>query len=435
MGILGLLTLSLAYCTTGVYPFTVDAYAGLAAIGLLVTMGDVLKGQREGRILHLLVYSFWMMNSKQSGLLGCFIFWTIFSAILLWQTRATWRITLRKLTIAAGILLGMFLINSASPYLTQWANYGHPLYPCYSSDETEHPIRNIVWDFYDQNDDCKAMGHIGYFVNAYIRPKWASRYYCQTLGQKEFKPRQLTWRNKSSPHSPITKPARTLFLISTLLVLLFGSNIHRLLVGMIWVTLILVPTPMLGYTRYVPWVCALVMFAALTAISMRKGICKAIVLGIMGCLLLPEASIKFQHELRRIDNTYVVQQYLSTYALTEVFYAPAGYMTSEMDLNNGMGSMLEIDRANLELLKRESSFFKNIEIQPLPKNADKKQFHNFSDLEFFVPKGKTKVVKSLAGDVNNCMKGDLFNYPKVANEILFKRLPKLIRYRLGELFE
>lgn len=433
--ILGLLTLSLTYCTSEVYPFTVDAYAGLAAIGLLVTMGDVLRGRHEGRTLHLLVYSFWMMNSKQSGLLGCFIFWVIFSAILLWQTRTTWRITFGKLAIAAGILLGMFLINSASPYFTQWVNYGHPLYPCYSSDEAKSPIRNIVWDFYDQNDDCKAMGHIGYFVNAYINPQWASHYYCKTLDKKEFKPKQRTWRFKTSPHSPITQPVRTLFLISTLFVFLFGSNLKRLLVGMVWITLTLVPTPMLGYLRYVPWGCALVVFASLTAISMRRGFCKVIVLGTMSYLLLQDASAKIQQELRRIDDTYVVKQYLTAYPLKEVFYVPTMYTTVEMALSNGMGDFLKISRSNIELLKRESSFFQNVEIQLLPRNANKKQFYQLYDLSLYVPKGTTKMEKSLRTDVNNCMKGNLFNYPKVANEILFKRLPKLIRSRLEELFE
>ena len=432
-GIAGVLLLSLVYCTAYIYPFTVDAYVGLAAIGLLVTMGMSLTGDCKRHLLPLIVYSFWMMNSKQSGLLGCFLFWVVFSVVLVWKTRREWRALLIRLMGLAGILAGTFLISSASPYLTQWVNYGHPLYPCYTVDEEKAPVHNIVYDFYEQNEDCKAMGHLGYFTNAYVSRGLAKRYYCWKLGQKTFAPRQMTWRNKSSPDSPVTKKTRVLFLLSTLLALLFGCNRLRLLVGMVWLTLFLVPTPMLGYQRYVPWCGSLIVFAVLAIVRSRNGWKKTVALLVLGGWLLPEANNKFQNTLSRVDNTYVYKRYLLKYPPREMFYT-GDLPSNEKSVQNGFRGSLG-KQANLELLKRQEPALSNAALVRLSKDTDKKQLYYFSDLQFYVSREKVKFEKSLASEVSKCRRGNLLNYPRVAKDILFKRLPRLVWYRVRELFE
>ena len=89
----------------------------------------------------------------------------------------------------------------------------------------------------------------------------------------------------------------------------------------------------------------------------------------------------------------------------------------------------------MELLKRQEPALSNAALVRLSKDTDKKQLYYFSDLQFYVSREKVKFEKSWASEVSKCRRGNLLNYPRVAKDILFKRLPRLVWYRVRELFE
>ena len=240
--------------------FLADCVVGLAGIALLCTMTRRLH-REPGILLPLFCMSFWMIVSKQTGILSCFVFWVCFSVALLFREKWTAVPYLAKM---AGALLVAFCIVCASPYLTSWKHYGHPLYPAYTVDEARFPAKDITWDFRVCNDDAKAMGHVGSFFYTYISPAIGRAYYNWKLGKSDFAPNRKPWwqhAGTANPTVPITATMRWQFLIAFALVAILGGR--RLL--FIWcataLALFCFPTAYLGYLRYTPWLAGVQVLA------------------------------------------------------------------------------------------------------------------------------------------------------------------------------
>ncbi len=231
----------------------VDSTVGLAGVGLLCAMTRRLNRER-GTLLPLFCLSFWMMVSKQPGLLSCFVFWACFSVALLFREK--WG-AVPFLTKMSGALLVAFCIVCASPYLSSWKHYGHPLYPAYTGDEARFPAYDITGDFRDCNDDARAMGHVGAFVYSYISPAVGRAYYNWKLGKEDFAPSRNPWNQdvpEDHPTVPMLATTRWQLLLAFALVALVGGKRLRFIWMCMAIALFCFPTVYLGYLRYTPWV-------------------------------------------------------------------------------------------------------------------------------------------------------------------------------------
>lgn len=242
----------------------VDIVVALAGIGLVASMTRFLHGNRCWA--PLLLFSFWMMVAKQSSLLTCFIFWICFSVALLWRNRAAWRVWSLRLTACGALLTGALCWVCASPYLTAWKNYGHPLYPAYTADAVRFPTHDITGDFKDRNEDAQRIGHIGHLLNAYVSPALVRRWYAWRLEKPDFMPYCWVWRQGNRREAgfgaPTTLVDRTIFGGALLLLLAFGGR--RVLSPILFCLagLFCFPTQYIGYLRYVPWLALLPGMAA-----------------------------------------------------------------------------------------------------------------------------------------------------------------------------
>ena len=230
-----------------------DAAVCLGGVGVLAAMARALAGER-GVALPLVCLSFWMMVSKQVGLLACFVFWACFAAVLLW--RARWA-AVPRLAAFGGVLMALFLVVCANPYLTSWRHYGHPLYPMVSADEARFPAHDLTEDFSICNADAQAMGHVGSFVNAYLSPWLAARYYEWRLGRGDFAPNRYVWwqtNPEACEAAPLPAGERWGLLAAFAAVALFGGRRLRFVWVAAAVGLFAFPAVYFGFLRYAPWV-------------------------------------------------------------------------------------------------------------------------------------------------------------------------------------
>lgn len=282
----------------------VDAVVGLSGVGLLATMARVLRGER--RWAPLLFFSFWMMVAKQSSLLTCFVFWVGFALAALWRFRGAWKAWVLRLACWGVLLVGALCWVCATPYLTSWARFGHPLYPAYTADAERFPTHDITGDFHNRNEDARQMGHVGHLFNAYVSPTLARKWYAWRLKKPGFMPACEVWKQGSPRNdgtgAPTTPVERGLFVGSLGILLLFADR--RLLppILLCLAGLFCFPTQYIGYLRYVPWVALLPCLAAgaLCAWLARRvvghrwfplGVCAALIVGGLGkaafCLCIP----------------------------------------------------------------------------------------------------------------------------------------------------
>lgn len=171
--------------------------------------------------------------------------------------------TLGKWICALSAGFGLALAVGFSPYLTNWANHGGPLYPEHSFSKRE-PLPAMTADFDLQNDDAAAMGYCGRLVNAYLSKWLAHRYYAWKLQRHPFRP---------VFHLDQVGGLGTGFRIVmclTLLTLLFTRRctVPWLLAAVV-LTSFLQPTKTMGYVRYVPQLWMLPLLVCFNAITVN----------------------------------------------------------------------------------------------------------------------------------------------------------------------
>ncbi len=294
----------------------VDAVVALAGIGVPISMVAICFGQRAWGML--IVCSIWMMIAKQSSLLTCFVFWSLFSVILLWLRRAEWKKWLLRL-FGIGVLLCIVLCwVCASPYGTSWVHYGHSLYPAYTVDAERYPTVDITADFKDRNADGQAMGHIGSIVNAYISSTLAHKYYAWKLDRPDFNPYCVTWIQASS-HSdgfgaPTTTLNRVIILLSFLFLLAQKRKELRLIAVFMAVGLFIFPSQYIGYLRYVPWITCIGALTGGGIVNMllrRNKYLNGVAFGLSGCLSLYGLGVALFWFAHTIDAKWEVENVLA----------------------------------------------------------------------------------------------------------------------------
>ena len=437
---LGCLFLGLLFILLPNFLIGVDCVIALAAIGLLLTMGLYLKGRGEGQALQLLCYSFWMMNSKQFALLACFIFWCCFAFLMLWRSRGQWRTLLLQGLAIVGVLGATFVVTSVSPYLTQWVNYGHPLYPCYTADEAQYPVRNIVGDFWVQNEDAQAMGHVGLFCNAYVSSTLTQTYYRWTLKQETFRPWSKTWEQtwlssqKKEADSPLTPWIRLGYGVATLLICLWGSRTSRLLMALVWLSCFLVPTPMMGYHRYTIWSSLLLLLAFESMGNIRAVTLKRIGYGLVVGIILSGHYAKLRDYLIASDQAYMLHVNLKRETPRLLLYKPTEEKVRKDEFAWGVGPNTR--KTNLDLLKREVASLKETQLIPFQEGESTDSWCYLPTLDAYIPQGDRTFEDSLFAKNYHFSntKDRFFNYPRIVAEVIGVRMPRLLYYRLQALF-
>ena len=246
-----ILAVPLVYCLLFNSAYVVDLVVQLAAIGLLLSFEEVLSGKKAD-VLSLVVFSFWMMGAKTSGLLHGGFFWTIFLVVVL-ARKLDWR-PFAQVVATVSILLTLVC---ATPYLTSIRHYGHPFYPSYSFDERRFPVRIITEDFITgQNEDAASMGLLGRYVYSFVSPSLARTWYRRWLDKPDFQPYSANnchYPNDGDGTEPTRLGMRVAFWTSMALLLLAGRKSFRLIALMVVLGTAAAPLPLLGYIRYIPW--------------------------------------------------------------------------------------------------------------------------------------------------------------------------------------
>ena len=290
----------------------VDTTVALGAIGLLLSMYYYLKNGRWSW-LYLIIFTFWMAISKQTALLHCCVFWTVFVAINI--LRKDWK-SLRNVSVVGCIAFSLFAVASVSPYFSAYKNFGHPLYPRYSGNEEKYPPKNITADFFVRNEDAAAMGHLGAYINAFVSRNLAHKYYKIKLDKPDFLPISQTWwqsnRNHATEGTPTYLHYRIEFCLALVILLVWGSLGARFVALAVVAGTLAMPTEMIGYTRYTPWalfVCALCIPVAVE--SRRLLAVKYAVFGMALLMLIPSVSKELLDAAIFVDNSYALRRILS----------------------------------------------------------------------------------------------------------------------------
>ena len=235
---------------------------------LLLAACAYRKTGRTGWLSYVFLTPVLGCNLKFTGMicmvLGAAVF-TVPMVLGAWRERK--RAKCRKWFVALVAGFGLAGIVGFSPYLTNWANHGGPLYPEHTFSKTEQ-LPAMTADFDLQNDDAAAMGYMGRLVNAYFSKWLAHRYYEWKLGRKPFSP---------VFHLDQVGGLGTGFRVVMCLTLLTLCFTRRwgtpwLLVAIL-LTTFLQPTKTMGYVRYVPqfWMFPLlVAFNAMTVNGARS---------------------------------------------------------------------------------------------------------------------------------------------------------------------
>lgn len=239
----------------------VDAVVGLAGAGLVATLYSQMRTGRW-HWPRLVAFTFWMAVSKQTALLHCCAFWIVFLAV---KSALKCRDGYLRKTFTTGAICAALAIPvSVSPYVSSFLDFGHPLYPRCTGNEAKHPAVNITADFLDRNADAAAMGHLGAYVNAYVSDRIAKTYYANKLGRPGFMPECRVWDTPGlpphTPGSPTSAGARIVFSAAVLALLAFGGAAERFVAVCALAGTALLPTEMLGYMRYTPWLLSLYVF-------------------------------------------------------------------------------------------------------------------------------------------------------------------------------
>lgn len=423
----------------------VDAAVALGAMGVLAGMGRALGGERPDWVA-LIVHSFWLASAKQMGLFACGLFWVLFALVWLWRERTSWRRALGVLSGVAAALGVLLCLACASPYFSMWRAYGHPFYPKYTADPGKHPVYDITYDFLQQNEDAQAMGHLGAFVNAYVSQTLAQTYYKWNLGRADFAPRASTWNQGGDAGfdsaGPTKRTDRLLLVCAFAFVLLFGGARERFLAASMAIVLLAIPTPMLGYLRYTPWLTPFTVALTLVVIAqLRPTWPRRSLLALLTLLFAPILAQVLLQRLSAIDTAYAAQTTLSLDPPKRAYaYYSGGLRPSDIEAALPKSRLITGDPRrtalyNLRLLCRQEPRLRGTEVLAQTDFSAVWQTYPtfFHNAEFRVDPGTAWPVDSLF--LSNSRLPDrkrrLLNYPSIVTRVLFQRLPSLILWRLA----
>ncbi len=227
-----------------------DLALAFASCGLLFAIQDALRRKRCDW-LALAVWTAWMMNLKLNGVLGAFVFCAVFAATAIWRNRTEWTKWIARFVAFGCVLVALWGLVSWNPLGTSWRAYGHPLYPFATVDAERFPAMDLTWDVKFGNADFLAMGKAGHFAHAYVSPRATVAFYRWYLNRPDFEPFGAWWSWCEFPSDSV----RIALLAAVAILLILPA-------GRIWglsglVLLLSVPSEVIGFTRYQPWLSAL----------------------------------------------------------------------------------------------------------------------------------------------------------------------------------
>lgn len=426
----------------------VESVAFLGAVGLLAGMGTVLRGS-QADWMSLVVHSFWMASAKQVGAYSCVLFWVFFSCIYIWQKKAQVLAAFRRLVGSAALIGSLLCFVGVSPYLTMWVNYGHPLYPVYTVDESAYPAYDIAADFKVCNEDAAVMGHVGSFVNAYVSQTLAHAYYKWILGRPDFAPWRSTWgQSGGGVGGPLTSRwILTALLIPLCLTMIAGRRTERILGVILVIALFLVPTELMGYVRYFQWIGFLTLLAwsALTnrlrAWGGIVGVACQLVF-VVGCaMVLCKTLVALT---RRVDNAYAANRFLDVAPPTQVygFYDGGLPIASaeeryQFGAESVAGHPVKTSLCNLRLLCRQEPRLRNAKIGQLDVYGEaRSEWPTFQTREFKLDQGVDVNQYSLLAMEKQSPDRikRIMEFPLLAIQVWLVRCPVLLYERFCGLF-
>lgn len=318
------------------YSEQVDYLVCMCGVGLLLGMYGSIKGRTKK--FELLVYSFWMATIKPASLLSCLCFWTLWivAYFLICRSRPT-----KKSLMCLLSFITLFSIVMISPIITSKVHYGSFFYPRCSGNPA-YPAINITGDFLDMNDDARELGAVGAFVNAFVSSDVAQAYYKLRLGKKSFEPVIRAWGSFHDPGTPTSSRFRFFFTATVLCLLLLGGRAERIVVLLAIIGVILVPPEMIGYVRYVKWICVLPLIAIPTIcvriarlgrkfprLCTMKVVCATASFGLIA-LSTPRVLLDGAYVL---DANYSIKKFLNDRCITTIYYCHGDCCNEETPLN------------------------------------------------------------------------------------------------------
>lgn len=403
-----------------------DLLIAFSGIGVVTSMVRILRGRQAWGTL--LVCSLWMTTAKQSALPACFGLWVVFSCVALWRSGAKWRWWIVRLALCAGLLGGGLLWICASPYLTSWLHYGHPLYPAYTVDEERFPAYDITYDFKLRNEDAAAMGHVGYFCNAFVSPVLTRAYYVWKLEKPDFRPYCETW-GQGNPKgrgfdSPVSVSTRTALVVAVVLVFVLGGPWTRFVGGLCVLTLFFLPTQYIGYVRYTPWVALLGGLAAGTTVDWLRRFVPRCRLGIVvgiGCIAYGALTFVMQVAVQ-IDYQLEIQQALRKPGIRALVAEDGAIVKG-------------VTQANLRLICKQEPFLKDAELLPTEWKGDglrRFALPGFSAVLKKGPEPPPSLYREAAGQPTRV--GRYLRYALFVPRTYLVSLPKLMWWRIESLW-
>lgn len=256
-GLARMATLAALVCILPLVPCHghVDLALAFASFGLFLAMAEHLK-EKSCDWLALGVWTIWMMNTKQNGVLAAFVFWVLFAGVSLWRDRTEWRRRVSRFAVfAAGVALawGFFSWN---PLVTSWRLCGHPFYPFATVDGEKWPVKDVTWDLRLVNDDMRQMGRAGIWVHEYVSPRLANAYYGWKTGKDDFRPERLWFYSGT-----MFMGNRVRWCLWLACAVLLAHPCGRLFAAGGLLLSFLVPKECIGYVRYAPWMSSLACLA------------------------------------------------------------------------------------------------------------------------------------------------------------------------------
>lgn len=341
--------------------YVIDDVLTVGVVALMLTMYEILDGDKP-RVLALCVWTLIVTTTKLNGVIFAAVIWMLFLGLVFCR-RLPWLPYLRVLLLA-----GVFFIPlTITPFVTATIDCGHPLYPHCAGDDA-HPAIDICADFLDvSNDDQKAMGRVGAFVNAYVSPSLARAYYRWRTDRPDFLPKNGFFAHNPNLSedggvTPIHWSFRLSFWTLAVLLCVWGRSRGAFVVAATLICLASVPLRMIGYVRYAPWIMSPAVFVLVEA-ARRDRRCRLAAGVVFAVLLLAVRPTPLQKHIyeaaHEICSSELMRAVLPGLAPSRVY---------------SMGNFKW--RANYELLRQEFRGLRDAEIVMEPKalkkrNADK----------------------------------------------------------------
>lgn len=326
-----------------------DASLTLSAIGLLASFWDWLRCGRWNA-LRIGAFTVLMAVAKPNGLVHALLFWMLAAAMGCLGGR--FRPVRRTVFCTGFAAVALVAAVSVSPFVSSWASFGHPFYPRCTVDEARFPSVNLAADFLDRNGDAASMGHAGAWLNACVSPRLVRAFYRWRTGREDFFPESLTWAQAMhEPGTPTTLRWRIAFCSLLLLLFLLGRREGRFVALCLLATTCALPTEMVGYRRYVPWVfssavfCLPILHALLGRLRMPRALA-SIGLAMVAVGLLAPVVLRLAYH---VDDAHAIL------VLESRSPAPASVFPADLDPGQSIRPGIPEPSlcANLELLSRE----------------------------------------------------------------------------------